>query len=174
VVSYLPPFDPIHLAYLHTHTHTSLCPPATLSHFSHVTGALNQSDLQEQLGWSALLKGTLTDLSPSLPGDSNKRPFSYWPNARHLSCHGDMALMKSTEVLDRLNVLCITHHHNSYAIVIIMVSSPSDQSRHTPKNTHLGCILNGTLFPIYSALLLTSAHRALVKRSAPWSKVVQK
>ena len=43
--------------------------------------ALIQSDLQEQLGLSVLLKGTSTDFSPTRLGDLTQRPFSYWPNA---------------------------------------------------------------------------------------------
>lgn len=34
----------------------------------------------EQLGLSALLKRTSTDFSPCQLEDSNKQPFSYWPN----------------------------------------------------------------------------------------------
>ena len=40
-------------------------------HFSH---------LKEELGLSALLKGTLTHFSPSLVRDSNQQSFGYWPN----------------------------------------------------------------------------------------------
>ena len=44
-----------------------------------LTDVLIQSDLQEQLGLSALLKGTSADCfsPPSQPGDSNQQPFSY-------------------------------------------------------------------------------------------------
>ena len=47
--------------------------------------ALIQSDLQEQLGLSILLKGTLTDLLPSWLGDSNQRPFGYWASVLKLN-----------------------------------------------------------------------------------------
>jgi hypothetical protein len=43
--------------------------------------ALIQSDLQEQLGFSALLKGTSTDFEFSQLMDSNQKPFGYWPNS---------------------------------------------------------------------------------------------
>jgi hypothetical protein len=36
-----------------------------------------QSDFQEQLGLSALLKGTSTDVSPSRLWDTNQRPLGY-------------------------------------------------------------------------------------------------
>ena len=41
-------------------------------HFSHLADSLILSDLQEQLGLSALLKGTSTDFSPSRLRDSNQ------------------------------------------------------------------------------------------------------
>ena len=50
-------------------------------HLSHLADALIQSDLQEQLELSTLLKGTLTDFSPSQLEVSNQQPFGYWPNA---------------------------------------------------------------------------------------------
>ena len=52
--------------------------------FSHLADALIQNALQEQLGLSALLKGTPTDFSPSQLRDSNHQPFGYWPNALRL------------------------------------------------------------------------------------------
>ena len=48
---------------------------------SHLADTLIQSNTQEQLGGSALLKGTLTDFSLSQLGDSNQRLLGYWPNA---------------------------------------------------------------------------------------------
>ena len=50
-------------------------------HFSHLADALIQSDLQEQLWSSNLLKGTSRDFSTILLGDLNQQPFGYWPNA---------------------------------------------------------------------------------------------
>jgi hypothetical protein len=46
---------------------------ALVQHFSHhLADTLIQSDLQEQLGLSALLNGTSRDLSPSWLGDLNQ------------------------------------------------------------------------------------------------------
>ena len=50
-------------------------------YFSHLADVFIQSDLQEQLGLSALLKGTSSDFSLSRLGDLNQQPFSYWPDA---------------------------------------------------------------------------------------------
>lgn len=41
-------------------------------HFSHLAEAIIQSDLQEQLGLSVLLKRTLTEFSRIWLGDSNQ------------------------------------------------------------------------------------------------------
>ena len=69
--------------WLHDYKHTQYKLPGThILHFSHLTDALIQNDLQEQLGLSALLKGTSTNfLKLSRLGDSNQQPFVYWPNA---------------------------------------------------------------------------------------------
>jgi hypothetical protein len=53
----------------------SLRSNGTLFHF-HLADALIQSDLQEQLGLSALLKGTWTDFSPL---QFEPATFDYWP-----------------------------------------------------------------------------------------------
>lgn len=49
------------------------------AHTSHLADALLQSDLQEQLGLSALLKGTLKDVFPCQFRGSNQQPFATGP-----------------------------------------------------------------------------------------------
>ena len=50
---------------------------------SFLADTLIQSELQEQLGLGALLKGTAADFSPSLLRHSNQRPFGSWTNPRN-------------------------------------------------------------------------------------------
>lgn len=48
--------------------------------------AAGHFDLEEQLGFSSLFKGTSTDALPVWLGDSSQRPFAYWPNALNCKC----------------------------------------------------------------------------------------
>jgi hypothetical protein len=54
----------------------------------HFSRRLIQSDLQDQLGLSALLKGTMIAFSPRRLWDSNRQPFCYCSNTTRLLVNG--------------------------------------------------------------------------------------
>jgi hypothetical protein len=111
-------------------------------HFSHLADALIQSDLQEQLGLSALLKGTAVEFSPSLLGDSNQQPFGYWPNRQATSTNSTVYLFafllkRSVVPLSMTNVITIT------ITITVRIQFPADTSTvyPSPKTSTVLCNL---------------------------------
>ena len=88
-----------------------------LLHFCHLTDALIQSDLQEQLGLSVLLKGTSTDFSTSLV---NTREFNQIPRQSQTSVYVDrnhrlcVNAINLVQTLVDISILCtaiLSIHH---------------------------------------------------------------